>query len=62
VRLLAFFSHDTPATGLPDFAGVEFNRSQPAMSPAGGVDAHGETQIKDLGVLLFGVTDDDSLA
>ena len=61
VRLFAFLTHDAPATGLPDFAGVEFNRRQPAMTPASGIDTDGEPQIKNLGVLLFCVADDHSL-
>ena len=62
VRLFAFFSHDSPAAGLPDFSGMQFNGSQPAMSPAGGIDTHRETQIKNFGVLLFGMSDNDCLS
>lgn len=51
-----------PAIGLPNLASGGVQGSEPAASPAVGIDAEDVAQIEDLAILLRGVADDRRLA
>src|SRR5215204_1690903 len=49
-------AEDAPAAGLPDFARGAIECGEPAVAPAAGVNAGGESEVEDFAVALLGVT------
>ncbi len=62
VRLFPRLAEDAPFARLPDLAAAAVERGEPAVAPAGGVDAGGEAEVDDFAVALFGVAHGHRLA
>lgn len=62
MRLFAWLAQHAPFACLPGLAAAAVEGGEPAVAPAGGVDARGEAEIDDFSVALFGVADGDRLA